>query len=134
MRTHRDIVFIAQQLRADSSREKIKDILSSRLSDPRPINENELIESSINLAARLMLMMEFGEHQYAFSGHKKLIWKSGSLQGFVKEYLKSSCKLREERVKLDRIFNARNLGRIAGIEVYWTKNLSDHLRLIDEVR
>jgi hypothetical protein len=37
-------------------------------------------------------------------------------------------------VKLDRIFNARNLGRIAGIEVYWTNNLFDHLRLIDEDR
>jgi len=37
-------------------------------------------------------------------------------------------------VKLEKIFNARNLGRIAGIEIEWTKNLADHLRLIDEDR
>jgi hypothetical protein len=73
VRTHRDIIFIAQHLKADSSREEVRDVLSSKLSDPRPANENELIESSIDLAARLMLMMEFGGHQYGFSGHKKLI-------------------------------------------------------------
>jgi hypothetical protein len=134
VRTHRDIILIAQQLNADTSREKIKGVLGSRLPFPRPKNEDELLDSSIDLSARLLLMMEFGGHQYGFSGHKQLTWSRGPLQGFVKEYLRSSSLLMQERVKLGRIFNARNLGRIAGIEVYWTKNLCDHLRLIDEDR
>lgn len=31
-------------------------------------------------------------------------------------------------VKLEKLFNAYNLSRIAGIEIVWTSNLSDHLR------
>jgi hypothetical protein len=34
------------------------------------------------------------------------------------------------RVKLDRLFIARNLERIAGLKIVWTDNLSDHLRLM----
>jgi hypothetical protein len=34
-----------------------------------------------------------------------------------------------ENVKLEKIFNARNLERIAGIEIRWTSNLVDHLRM-----
>lgn len=132
VRTHGDIILIVQHLKANASREQIRDLLNSKLPSPWPDNKDELIESSIDLAARLLLLMEFGGHQYGFSGHKQLMWKRGPLQGFVKEYLHSSCVLREERVKLERIFNARNLGRIAGIEIHWTENLSDHLRLIDE--
>ena len=40
--------------------------------------------------------------------------------------------LGSENVKLEKIFNAGNLGRIAGIEIEWTNNLADHLRVVDE--
>ncbi|KAH6675929.1 hypothetical protein B0J14DRAFT_477619, partial [Halenospora varia] len=35
----------------------------------------------------------------------------------------------KEAVKLERIFNATNLEQIAGIEVRWTSNFADHLRM-----
>jgi len=38
----------------------------------------------------------------------------------------------QENISLERKFNARNLGRIAGIQIAWTKNMADHLRLIDD--
>jgi hypothetical protein len=37
-----------------------------------------------------------------------------------------------ESVKLEKIFNARNLEHIAGIKVRWTSNLADHLRMRDD--
>jgi hypothetical protein len=40
--------------------------------------------------------------------------------------------LDNEHVKLEKIFIARNLGRIAGIEIQFTNNLADHLRLMNE--
>lgn len=38
----------------------------------------------------------------------------------------------DERVKLEKIFNAKNLGQIAGIDIIWTDNIADHLRVSDE--
>jgi len=38
----------------------------------------------------------------------------------------------KDHVKLEKIFNAMNLEHIAGIEVRWTSNLADHLRMRDD--
>ena len=37
-----------------------------------------------------------------------------------------------DHVKLERLFNARTIERIAGIKITWTSNLADHLRLLDD--
>ncbi|KAF8854411.1 hypothetical protein BDZ45DRAFT_597067 [Acephala macrosclerotiorum] len=37
-----------------------------------------------------------------------------------------------EQVKLEKIFNARNLEQIGGIKIRWTSNLADHLRMRDD--
>ncbi len=37
-----------------------------------------------------------------------------------------------ENVKLEKIFSALNLGRIAGMEIQFTNNLADHLRVMSE--
>ena len=43
--------------------------------------------------------------------------------------------MRVVRVKLDRIFTTRNLERIAGLQIIWTSNILDHLRLmVDDTR
>lgn len=39
--------------------------------------------------------------------------------------------LREEKVQLEKAFNACNLERFGGIRVIWTSNLLDYLRLYD---
>jgi hypothetical protein len=41
-------------------------------------------------------------------------------------------KVLKEHVKLEKLFNAYNLSRIARIEVVWTSNLADHLRMQDD--
>ena len=41
----------------------------------------------------------------------------------------------QERVKLERGFNARNLERIGGLRIIWSSNIADHLRLtVDDTR
>lgn len=89
-------------------------------------------DGSINLAARILLMIEFGNLPYAFSGHKQLIWEHGTLKDFLQEYFGVPPTLGPERVKLEKNFNAWNLSRIAGIETEWTSNLADHLRMMDD--
>jgi hypothetical protein len=131
-RSHQDIIDIAKNLKKSMTREDLKQILRSKLSVPRPANEDELVNSSIDLTARLVLMIELGCLQYGFTGRKQLTWNENSLDEFVRECFGAPQCLGKETVKLERIFNARNLGRIAGIQIEWTKNLADHLRLIDE--
>lgn len=130
-RTHRDIFGIAEDLRTGLPKETIRQRLISKLADPKPPNENELLESSIDLTARLVCMMDIGALRYGFSGRRGLVWDQGSLKGFVHDYFKVPVIL-DHNVKLEKTFNARNLGRTAGFHLVWTDNLADHLRIIDE--
>lgn len=132
VRKHRDIVDIAAQIKDSLTRDAIKQKLRSKLSVPKPANEDRLLDGSINLVARLLLMMELGCLQYGFTGQRQLSWTADSLEEFISEYFDTPRSLVQGSVKLEKLFNARNLGRIAGIEIMWTKNLADHLRLIDE--
>ncbi|RDW91017.1 hypothetical protein BP5796_02182 [Coleophoma crateriformis] len=131
-RTHRDIVEIAQHLKNSSTRSEIKQFLRNALPSPIPTNADELLDGSIDLAARLLLMLGFGRLRYGFSGKQELVWSENSLGEFVSGYFATPPALRQERVKLERVFNARNLGRIAGIKIEWTKNLADHLLLVED--
>jgi hypothetical protein len=78
-------------------------------------------------------MVEFGGQIHGFSGHTKLIWDdSSSLEDFVGSYFNQPPVLGNEGVKFQRICNARSIERIAGIQIVWTNNLADHLRLSDD--
>ena len=131
IRTHRDVINIAQCLRSSQMRGAVKDMLRSKMRTPKPANEEELLDGTINLVAQLLLMVEFGQLQYGFTGRKQLAWTSKSLEEFVHGYFNTPRTLTQETVKFEKIFTARNLERIAGMEIEWTNNLADHLRLTD---
>jgi len=131
-RTHRDVIEIAGYIKSSMTRYEIRERLRSKLSVPITANADEILDGSMNLTARLLLMTEFGNIPYGFTGRRQLIWTENSLGDSVKEYFNSPPKLGQDSVKLERIFTAQNLGRIAGIEIEWTRNLADHLLLIDE--
>ncbi|KAI1078779.1 hypothetical protein F5B20DRAFT_591095 [Whalleya microplaca] len=114
-RTHRDIV----------------DSLRSKLTTPHD-NEDELLENSIDLAASLLLMCDCGSWSHGFSGGIEIQWKRESLREFLTEYFGEPPVLDHDRIKLDKTFTARNFDRIAGIEIVWTDNMLDHLRLTDD--
>jgi hypothetical protein len=127
-RTHQSIIDIVQHLKEPLTREALRQLLPM----PMPPNEAEKRDGSIDLAASLLLMIDFGSLQYGFSGRKQLVWDRSSLKEFVHDHFSISLTLGHGRVKLEKMFNARNLGQIAGIEIVWTNNLADHLRMIDE--
>lgn len=130
-RTHREILEIAEDIVQGLSKESIRRRLSLKLADPKPANENELIDSSIDLTARLMSMMDIGALQYGFSGRKALVWNQGSLKDFVNGHFDERVMLGQD-IKLEKSFNGRNLDRIAGIKIDWTDNLADHLRMTND--
>ncbi|KAF1933337.1 uncharacterized protein M421DRAFT_415674 [Didymella exigua CBS 183.55] len=131
VRTHQDILDIAKLVLERKSREDIRQRLRLKLTKSHD-NEDELINRAIDLAATLLLMVDCTNVEYGFNGHHQLEWEEGSLNDCVRLYLDSKPALGHEGVKLPRIFNAKNLECIAGIEVLPTSNLLDHLRLTDD--
>jgi hypothetical protein len=133
--THADVSDVIQKLKDPiKTREQIVNLLRAQLPDPDAReSEDEVLEEIVNLAVRLWLMIDVGKLQLSsVPGQKPLLWEEGTLKGFIEEYFGSptgSSPTRIVRVKLDRLFTARNLERIAGLQIVWTDNLSDHLRL-----
>ncbi|KUI66045.1 hypothetical protein VM1G_01349 [Cytospora mali] len=131
LRTHRDVVEVAAQLDSGLLRSEIKDNLRTKLTTPHH-NEDELLENSIDLVSGLLLMMDCGTFVHGFSGRTELLWKQGSLRQHLADHFGETPVLGHDGVKLEKNFIARNLGRIAGLEIVWTDNLVDHLRMSDD--
>lgn len=130
-RTHQDIVHVASLLKKHHQRHDIRETLRLKLSKPSD-NEDEILDGSIDLTARLLLMIDLGNLQYGYSGRTQLQWNEGTLKDYCDAYYSSGLVLGHVAVKLGRIFNAYNLVRIAGIELVPTNNIVDHLRLFED--
>ncbi|KAH6889962.1 hypothetical protein B0T10DRAFT_43906 [Thelonectria olida] len=131
-RTHRDVVDTVSKLKAGVLRTDLKSDLKSNLTSSHA-NEDELLENSVNLAATLLLMTSFGSYSYGYSGRSLLQWTDGTLRDFVHGYFAPVADPLSihDNIRLEKNFNALNLGRIAGLEIVWTDNIADHLRLAD---
>ncbi|KAH9889671.1 hypothetical protein F4778DRAFT_773285 [Xylariomycetidae sp. FL2044] len=89
---------------------------------------------AVDLVARLLVMMRVGEvgHEFAGGGPASE-WPGGEcLSGFVRGCFCERPVLRGESVKLEKSFIAHSLGLIAGVDIHWTNNLADHLRLMND--
>ncbi|KAF2969455.1 hypothetical protein GQX73_g4119 [Xylaria multiplex] len=131
VRTHRDIIDVVCLLKAGVSRGDIKQRLRFKLKT-KHINEDELLDNSIDLAASLVVMCDCGISSHGFSGSTEIQWKYDSLMEFLSKYFGDKPILSHENIKLEKTFKARNFSRIAGLEIIWTDNLVDHLRLTDD--
>jgi len=130
-RTHRDIVNIAKSLKESVPRDQLTANLKANLHVSKPTsNKDELVSASIHLTVSLLLMIEFYSLDYSFSGGEQFQWTEGSIKDCVGKHFKDPGDL-AEKVKLEPAFNALNLVGIAGLEIEWTANLGDHLRLKD---
>ncbi|CAO2655365.1 Nn.00g104290.m01.CDS01 [Neocucurbitaria sp. VM-36] len=130
-RTHQDLLDVVAALKRGESRETIQLDLRKKLTKTHD-NEDELVDRSIDLAAGLWLMVDFGNTPYGFCGRRQLQWSGQSFKDCVASGFDSTPWLGHKGVKLQRVFNALNLDRIAGVEILPTSNLLDHLRLIDD--
>ncbi|KAH7384244.1 hypothetical protein DE146DRAFT_622504 [Phaeosphaeria sp. MPI-PUGE-AT-0046c] len=127
-RTHKDVQEIIKMLQAGHSRCEIRDILRHQFTKQHA-NELTILNNSIDLAASILLMIEFADDPYRFSGARRLCWERGSLKDCIANCFDSPPKLGHEGTKLPRMFNAVSLQRIAGVHVVPTSNLLDHMRL-----
>jgi hypothetical protein len=131
-RTHRDVIEMAAHLRNSVRRHELKDILRPNLPDPPPSDADEILDNTIDLTARLLLMVNVGSFQYGVSENSQLSWRDGTVNEFLQGRFRVNKVLEGTSIKLEKIFNARNLQRIAGIQIIWTDNLADHLSMRDD--
>ncbi|PVH68689.1 hypothetical protein DL98DRAFT_564625 [Cadophora sp. DSE1049] len=135
--SHRDIInLLAKAQQKDTTRSSLEEYLQKQFQSKQTEEADEIVEDKIDLALRLLLMVPTGGYSTAnryitLSGGTKLNWKDGTVHELVKREFPVQNSMKEP-VKLERIFNARNLERIAGVEVRWTSNLADHLRMRDD--
>lgn len=132
LKKHADIIDIIQKLRhSNATRQQEIADLRSKLRLQSLSNSDELISQAIDLAIRIWLMVDVGEVAGSLvPGQTPLVWANGTLKGFIENQFGSPIPAPKTiRVKLDKVFTARNLECIAGLQIIWTDNLSDHLRL-----
>lgn len=132
VKTHRDIIQVADQVKLNKTLEEIRVLLGSKTPGPNPMKAAEMVNSSIDLTVHLLLMMDIGELKFGFRGQAPLVWTSGTLKEWAREHFTNPRRLDPTGIRLETLFNARNLQRIAGFEIQWTDNLADHLRIISE--
>ncbi|TGJ81043.1 hypothetical protein E0Z10_g7723 [Xylaria hypoxylon] len=79
-------------------------------------------------------MTSIGEPPLGIDGPNTIRWDSGSLRQFTEKYfgLGSGTRLQPDKPQIGRIFTALNLRKIGGMRIEWTRNLADHLRLVDD--
>lgn len=138
IKTHADITDVIQELKdTNATRQQVISSLRSKLQNQSQNGSDASICEAIDLAVRLWLMVDIGELLHSFvPTQKSLVWKDGTLENLLEDRfgMPAAIPMRIVRVKLDRIFTARNLQRIAGLQIIWTDNHSDHLRLMADDR
>ena len=126
--THREILDLIVQLRSTSlTREELLNMLSESSAS----TDEKLLNASIDLAARLLLLLSVGSVQQSFTPGSTIAWEKNRLHETIHGALRPQVHLKE-CVKLPRTFTAANLERVAGMKVKWTNNLADHLSLTDD--
>jgi hypothetical protein len=130
VRTHHDILKISDILNQNLDRTEVRKACSQVFPN-KGADQDESLNASINLAVRLLLMVNVGNIPNGFSGYRPLQWDQGTLRQFLVDQFAPYAAPLQERVRLEKVFTARNIERIARIRLRWTDNLADHLRLFD---
>ncbi|ETS76144.1 hypothetical protein PFICI_11531 [Pestalotiopsis fici W106-1] len=111
------------------------DITQGLMADHPTCVEN-VIHNSIDLAVRLLLMIDVGMFEYAYTGRDTITWKAGTIDDFLGtlDLFTGQPELPCEGLKLEASFNVVDLERFAGFDVQLTTNLADHLLVREDVQ
>ncbi|KAJ2995200.1 hypothetical protein NUW58_g1347 [Xylaria curta] len=109
-----------------------RDAIVSQLSRTNPSVTKRACESSIDLAARLLLMLKIGVVRHQANPCHYLKWEKGNLKDFVRERFNKPPVLDCHHVRLPKSFDAWSISVIGGLRLEFTDNLADHLLLIDD--
>jgi len=133
-RAYTDICLLADAIHDGKSKNEISHIplISTLDPDGTPKAPTTPSETSIDLCASLLTMIDVGGPPMSFSGRDPLRWGGGTLQRFLCDYFVTTKELVPDSQRVGKLFNAVNLTRLAGIKIQWTNNLANHLRLADD--
>ncbi|KAI0383474.1 hypothetical protein F5Y04DRAFT_250313 [Hypomontagnella monticulosa] len=126
--SHEDIVGIIQGVLENDSRESI----ISHLKNKYPKLADSYYENSVNLAARLLVMLKIGVVKHQVLPRRVISWEQGSLADLLREQFTKPQILDTQHVRLPKSFNAWALNVIGGLRIEFTDNLADHLLLVDD--
>ncbi|KAH7065035.1 hypothetical protein B0J12DRAFT_560714 [Macrophomina phaseolina] len=126
VRTHRDILDIAELLKNPANTPP-----DSPVTLKHAHVDNKNIHGSIDLVARLLTMTKVGSDDAGLGPRDRLAWTDGSLSESVSNYFDKTPTLTMKAVQLEKVFNAQNLQRFTGMQIEWTDNLADHLRMCE---
>lgn len=74
-----------------------------------------------------------GVQNFRVSGSTPLTWSGKqTLRQAIEQHFQPQRVLQPDNPRLEKLFTARNLTYIAGIEIKWTNNIVDHLLLSDD--
>jgi hypothetical protein len=76
-------------------------------------------------------MVHTGDMQREVTGQTALLWREGSLKDCVAARFRHQ-RILTDLVKFEKVFNARNIERIADVTIRWTPNLVDHLKFVED--
>ncbi|KAK3385538.1 hypothetical protein B0H63DRAFT_473104 [Podospora didyma] len=128
LKTHRNIVDVAALIQqTDQDRPAVLAQLPGLLGSGTDAQQ----ENTLQLVSRLLTMTRIGEIPHEFISPRPTEWKDGTLTEFVRDYFSPSPVLGHERIKFEKTFNGLSLSLITGLEIRWTDNLADHLRLMN---
>jgi|SRR3569833_911875 len=130
--THTELLRVARSICARCTHEDIRKELELRY----PCETGIQLNNTLDLAVRLLLMLDVGIFDNAYTGRDDITWTGGTIDDFMNTIpvFEGRPQLPFHDVKLDTQFNARSLERIAGFEVQLTTNLADHLLLREEMK
>ncbi|KAI0539604.1 hypothetical protein GGR58DRAFT_228102 [Xylaria digitata] len=109
-----------------------RDAIILRLNQINPKASASACNSSVDLAARLLLMLKVGVVKHQASPHLCLKWETGDLQSFVRERFNKSPVLDSHNVRLPKSFDVWSISNVGGLKVEFTDDLADHLLLVDD--
>ena len=97
---------------------------------------NELVDTVVDWAVRLVTMLEIGQVQNLFQdrGPPTRIpptWMQQSLQQYLAGVFDPG-RPDIGHVRLEESFNMQSLQKLANLEIVWTNNLMSHLSLTDD--
>ncbi|KAK3369317.1 hypothetical protein B0T24DRAFT_707814, partial [Lasiosphaeria ovina] len=134
VRSHAAICDIAKQIIGDATRDEI----CARLlrSSPSATDSDMLrANTTVDLCASLLLMAEVGARAFDVSEPNPLGWpgRHSTLRQAVEQHFGGQQKaLQPDNPRLGRQFTARNLARVGGMRIKWTRNVANHLLLSDD--
>lgn len=133
VRTHRDVIAIADMLRKGHPKQEITNALLALDTQGRSEEaKSRMVEGSLRLVARLVSMVDVGQLPHSVQGWAPITWSDAdlNLQTVLEEFFHGNTSA-ATGIKFNEGFTARNFQRFAGLRIRWTNNLANHLRLMD---